>query len=318
VGRRLQQLARGILYYPDPKVGWYVPAVCAGRRVVRNQKFDAIYSSASPQTTHLVARRIHKLTGLPWVAEYRDPWVDLTYQGDAVERARRLEDSVAEEASALVMTSPSWARTYGEQWGKTVTAITNGCDGPLRPRTDGRGRFIIGHLGTMYPHRNRLGSLWRAVAEQGGVDLIRFVGRLDPRARTELDGAGLRRLIDETGFLPRAAALEILSTSSVLLLAGPHDASGVLRGWIPAKLFDYLASDLPILYIGDTRADAAEILRGYEGCYVLDGSDADGVRAALGECQAGARYVRDVTSFTRRSLTGALARLLDGVSARGR
>jgi hypothetical protein len=315
VGLRLQRLARGLVYYPDPKVGWYLPAVIAGHRAVRHGDFDAIYSSASPQTTHPVARRLHQATGLPWIAEYRDPWVDLTYQGDAVQRARRLEDAIAREASGIVMTSPNWARTYSERWQRPVTVITNGCDDRLPPRIDGRGRRVIAHLGTMYPHRNRLGVLWGAIAEHGGVDAVRFIGRVHPDAVAELNAAGLGQLVEETGFLPRAAAMEVMSRSSMLLLAGPDDAGGVMRGWIPAKVFDYLATDLPILYIGDTRADVAAMLRDYDGCHVLEPSDSEGVAAALRECQDGRRYVRDVTPVTRRALTATLAMLLDQVTA---
>ena len=94
--------ARRALYFPDPQVGWMPFALQAGRSAVRERAFDAIVSSSSPITSHLVARRVSRRAGVPWVAEFRDPWSELL-PAHSVQQARaaRLEQKLAREASAV-------------------------------------------------------------------------------------------------------------------------------------------------------------------------------------------------------------------------
>ena len=44
---------------------------------MQHRQFDVILSSAYPVTAHLVGRRLHRRVGVPWVAEYRDPFTEL-------------------------------------------------------------------------------------------------------------------------------------------------------------------------------------------------------------------------------------------------
>jgi hypothetical protein len=78
-------------------------------------------------------------------------------------------------------------------------------------------------------------------------------------------------------------------------------------------LFEYLATDLPIIYIGDPSSDAASLLRQYPGCYVLASRDLAGIKDALLSCR-GERHVRDVSRFLRSKLTERLAAVLNETS----
>ena len=62
VTRRIRDLVRRYVYRPDPQIGWYPFAVQAGRAILRESRFDAIFSSSFPITAHLVARRLHRVT----------------------------------------------------------------------------------------------------------------------------------------------------------------------------------------------------------------------------------------------------------------
>jgi hypothetical protein len=70
----LRNGARQLLYYPDAQIGWFPAAWRCGRKALRRTSFDAIFSSSPPVTAHLVARRLHRETSIPWVADFRDPW----------------------------------------------------------------------------------------------------------------------------------------------------------------------------------------------------------------------------------------------------
>jgi hypothetical protein len=105
-----------------------------------------------------------------------------------------------------------------------------------------------------------------------------------------------------------------LAGSSLLFASGGSGSEVLTRGWIPAKLFEYLATGLPILYFGDKRNDAARLLEPYAGCRVVNPHDTEAVATALeAELNAG-RYERDVEAFTRRAAAVKLARVLDEIS----
>jgi glycosyltransferase involved in cell wall biosynthesis len=321
LGGALRTAARAIAYYPDAQVGWYPAAVRSGRRAMRVQRYDAIFSSSVPITAHLIARRLHRRTGTPWIAEFRDPWSAGLPGRVARARAARLERSLTAETAGLVMTSPSWATRFSEEWGRPVSVITNGQDGvPPAPPASASDEFAVAYLGSYYPALQDLGGVWAAIRHltEAGVsapDRVRFIGEPDPAAWSELRAQGLEALVEVTGFLPHDEAMARLSSASVLLLAGPRDAAGTGRGIIPGKVFEYLATGLPILYVGATECDVADLLREFDGCHICAPNDVQGIAAALRESR-GRRHTRDLARFTRRALTGELARLLDATQPR--
>lgn len=315
----VRSLARAALYFPDPQVGWYPPAVASAPHKLRGRHFDAIFSSSFPITAHLIGRNLSRRLKAPLVAEFRDPWSETYDPGSPRYRiASALEASLARSAAGLVMTSPTWAAIHSRKWNCPVAVIPNGHDG-VRRASKPPPTATLAYLGTFYPRTQSLSSVWQALVtqQQAGsrsVGRLKFIGELNPSLRSELRHRGLESLVHETGFLPHARALQELSEATLLLLAGPRDARGLLRGHLVAKLFEYLSTDLPILYVGDTACDAAELLRKFPGCYVVGTDDVRGVRRVL-ETHDGHRYQRDIADLSRSSLTGRLAEVLDSATA---
>jgi glycosyltransferase involved in cell wall biosynthesis len=313
----LRRVARTLLYHPDSQIGWSVPALRAARRELRAHPVGAIVSSSFPVTAHLVARRLAQESGVPWVADWRDPWSEMLPAGTlARRRAARLERRLAETASARVMTSPSWARHHEALWGRRVTAIPNGHDEPGRADS-APAELVVTYMGSFYPETQDLSGVWPAIRlldeKETAVHRIRFIGDLHPGLRAQLDAHGLGDRVEVTGFLGHGAAMERLRESAVLLVAGPRDASGLMRGQVAGKIPEYLATGLPIVYSGDPDCDAADVLREYAGCHVVASGDVDGLADAL-RASHGATFDRDVAALSRRALAGRLAALLDEVA----
>ena len=197
--------------------------------------------------------------------------------------------------------------------------ILNGHSGASRSSAAGDNDFVLGYLGTYYPATQRLDAVWdavRRVNEGDGprVDRLRFVGDLHPDLHRALRERGLEQLVEVTGFLPHRDALAALARSSLLIAPGPYRGDALIRGHLPAKLAECLATDLPILYVGELDSDAAGLMRRYPGCRLVAGDDMDGAVQAL-HALRGRRFERDVEALSRRRLTGRLATLLDEASA---
>ena len=96
---------------------------------------DYIYFFGS-YTAHLVGLRLKKTTELPWIADFRDPWVENTQHQfpTALHRwlAQNLERQVIRTADRLVVVSQpmlsSWLERYPWLDPGKVAVITNGYD----------------------------------------------------------------------------------------------------------------------------------------------------------------------------------------------
>lgn len=309
--------ARRFLYYPDPQVGWYPFAAAAGLRLLRRERFDAIFSSAFPVTAHLVARTLARRSGIPWVAEFRDPWSDALPSDSPLRgRAARLERAIAGEAARLVMTSPSWARRYSDAWDRPIAVIPNAHDGAAAaPAGPGPVPPVLTYVGSFYPEMQDLSAVLSALGrlretDPGAMPRLRFVGELQPSLRDQIERAGLADRLEVTGFVSQDEALRLMGASSALLVAGASDDRAPWQGQIPAKAFEYLASGRPIVYVGTPESDAAALLRGHDGCHIVATGDVEGAVAALEQALRGGHYARALAGLSAHARAGGLADLL--------
>ena len=310
-------LVRRWLYFPDAQIGWYPGALAGGRRVIRDMKVDAIFSSSGPITAHLVARSLRRRSAIPWIAEFRDPWSARLLDAELPQRQRaeRLERSIAAEASAVVMPSPSWSAEHARRWDRAVATIPNGFGDVPPAGSPPHGELVACYLGSYYPPSQDLSAIWAALArlaaERSSRPVrVRVVGAVSSAMRAELRAHGIEPLLEETGFVPHAEALRLAASSSVLLVAGPTGEDRAGEGWVPAKLFEYLATGLPIVWVGPAENDGASLLREHAGCSVLPAHDIDGVFAVLAAIEA-ERHERDLAGLSRADRTRQLVDLLD-------
>ena len=266
-----------LLAFPDSQVGWLPFAVVAAIRAYRVSPFDVVYSTSAPITSHLVAGIVKRLTGVPWVAEFRDPW-----RGNPVTHAiagpgpwlhrrmqARLERWIVRSADRLVFVSPSTTRLYRQRYpdAATMVTITNGHDRSetIMPsvRVE-RGRYRIVWTGTL----DRPDEL--LVFLQAVDALLTRVPALADNSRStstetcptlaRRSGPGSQRserLVEAVrfhGFVPRRVALQaVADADAALVMLGSGPGMGQ---FVPGKLFDYLGQSKQVLAVlppGDAR-----------------------------------------------------------------
>jgi glycosyltransferase involved in cell wall biosynthesis len=326
---RLWRLQR-LLFFPDNQVGWLPFALVAAIRAHRSEPFDAVYSTAAPVTAHLVAGIVKRLTGVPWVAEFRDPWL-----GNPVTEAlagprpwvhrrlqARLERWIVRSADRVVFVSPSTTHLYRRRYpdAAAMLTITNGHD---PSETIGRSGGSVG------PPRYRIvwtGTLDRpaellmfleavkaVVARRPAlVDRLEvvFYGYVSDACRSIADrfaGDGpLASVLRFAGFVPRQVALEALADADaalVMLGAGPG-----MGQFVPGKLFDYLGQNRQILAVLPP-GDARDILEGLGWGVIAEPDLADIERAIehLLTLPPPARLADPEGRYDRVALAGRLA-----------
>jgi glycosyltransferase involved in cell wall biosynthesis len=259
---------------PDEKWVWIASASRVARRLAAERPFDVLVSFAQPWSDHLIGLRVHRATGLPWVAHFSDPWVDSPYlHGRPWQRRiwRRMEADVIRHATAIVFVNAQTAdrvmRKYPEAWRVKAHVVPHGFDradarsaapapdeGPLRLVYTGR--FYAG-IRTPEPLLRSLAALMkrRPLAR----DLrVTFVGTPVPAHERLAERLGLSGLVEFTGRVPFAESARIAASGDVLLVI---DAPADDSLFLPSKLIDYLPLGKPILGLTPRAGATADVLR---------------------------------------------------------
>jgi len=260
----------GLRHIPDRRRNWVNTAVPAGMRLIGEWKPDLMFASAPPFTGLIVASRLSRAGKIPWIADFRDLWVDNPYYSEPGWRRpidTLLEWQTVRDAAALVTVSPIWAEQLRRRHGKPTEVVYNGYaaeDFPSAPPRDERGGALtIRHTGTIYRGFRDPSAVFAAIAL-----LPEF---LRDRVRVEFFGdagddvvamAAKHRVGDRVAVRPRVPyrhALELQMQADVLLLLQWVDKRD--EGNLPGKLFEYLYARRPILFIGYEQGIAAQIIR---------------------------------------------------------
>jgi hypothetical protein len=116
---------RANLFIPDARVGWNKYAIRKGLEIIKKEKIDAIFTTSPPHSTHLIGRALHRKTGIPWLADFRDPWTDISYYKElphtplARQLDARLERSVLSEATRITIVTPYYLDLMKQKVGKS-------------------------------------------------------------------------------------------------------------------------------------------------------------------------------------------------------
>ena len=267
--QRLRRHYFGLIHIPDMRADWVRTAVPAGRQLIKKWKPEIIFASAPPYTGLIVASRLARAFDIPWVADFRDLWVDNPYYSEPRWRKpidAMLERQILRRAATLVTVSPIWAEQLRRRHGKATAVVYNGYaeeDFPQRaPRADTGEVLTIRYLGSIYRGFRDPSALFSAIALLPDQLRARIkVEFFSDEGNAILDAAAAHRVESAVVVKPRIPyrqALELQMESDVLLLLQSSDQRD--EGNLPAKLFEYLYARRPILFIGYERGIAARMV----------------------------------------------------------
>lgn len=314
---------RSNFFIPDARVWWVKPSIRFLKDYVKKHPVDAIISTGPPHSMHLIAQGLKRATGLPWIADFRDPWTGIDFYGQlslttlADRKHHRLEREVLTQADRVVTVSWSWANDLEALGAKSVAVITNGFDRADVPEGNIAvdDRFSLVHTGSMSATRD-LPGLWRALAAIGENDpvfrerfVLRFVGPVDHSVVESATAAGLGGHIERMGRVSHAVAMQEMQRARVLLL--PINDTPNSAGILPGKLYEYMSVGRPILAVGPATGDVARVLG---SAHLLAPREPDpttraAIRSLFDRVQPTVGH--DIQRYDRRELARAMAELLN-------
>ncbi len=253
--QRLMLWIRSNLFVPDPRAGWVRPSVKFLCSYLEEHPVDVIVTTGPPQSVHLIGRGLHRRLGVPWVADFRDPWTKMFFFENLPllpwvrRRHFRLEKSVLDEATAVISVTPRVQADFAARTSTPVHLITNGYDESdfavdLHERTDGKFRIV--HTGLFASDGNPL-ELWNALAGlcSESSDFaqrleIRLAGKVDPEIVDSIVEAGLGAQLKLLGYLPHPESVAELRQADIILLPLRHGSE--YSKVYPGKIFECMAA----------------------------------------------------------------------------
>lgn len=330
----------GWLARPDRWISWRPDALRRGKRLIRELGIQALWSTYPIATAHQIGAELQAQSGLPWIADFRDPMAQDDYPPDPRTRQAFLdiERLAVERARFCTFTTPGAARCYTSRYPLApagIEVLENGYDeesfagaenlgqaGSLNP-----GRLTLLHSGIVYPEERDPSHLFQALARlrhEGCISAANFVLRLRAPVHVETAQrlAQLHGAADLIEILPavsyREALAEMMRAEALLVLQ-----AGNCNDQIPAKIYEYLRSGRPMLCLTDPAGDTAGVVRaaGLTDLARLDSADdiTLALRRFLAAVRAGQAGTADpgyVRRASRRGRTEALAALLDRTAAK--
>lgn len=291
----------GPMAWPDRWVSWWPGAVlkgCAAVYAARTSPtpYGVVWSTYPITTAHLIGGAIAKWTGLPWVADFRDPMTTDTYPGPGARRWlwRRIERFAVRHAALCVFTTSSAAEAYAARYPEArarMAVVENGYDesafreaSPMRPGLDDDALLLL-HSGGIYPKDRDPTAFFIAIQRlvaQGTVDRGRLCLRFrasghDSYVRELAERHGVADIVDIAPPVPyRQAIGEMMGADLLLLFQGKQ-----FNTQIPAKVYEYLRAGRPLMGLVDHAGQTARVLAGYGATSVVDIGDVDEILAGL-------------------------------------
>jgi glycosyltransferase involved in cell wall biosynthesis len=292
---KISSFIRGNVFIPDARAGWKFYAYPRAKKIIRDEKIDAVITSGPPHSTHLIGKKLKEKLNITWIADLRDPWSELYYNKELPRMAwakkldAGLEQEVLEKADKVLTIGPSLSKLLaGKVPGQEhkFHYILNGYDDEAMNKTEAIDDHLfkitfIGQYALAQPYEGLLNAIADFINEftnETGKMKICLAGTFD-----EIILQNFRKLprisVEHYGRIPHQQALSLMKNSQVLLNSlAELEASRIL---ISGKLMEYISTGNPILCIGDPEGDAAGLLETLPNSRMFNKNDVSGMKEFL-------------------------------------
>jgi len=266
---------------PDRWISWWLGAIPAGLDLIKRNKPKVIWSTYPIATAHLIAYTLHRLTGIPWVADFRDPMTDVPYPEDRHTKAvyRWIEKKTIKHCSHAIFTTPGTLKLYADRYPHIPSdhwhVIANGYDEEAfdaidvgqkpaeKPASDNT--ICLVHSGILYKVERNPEPFFEAIValkKSGDIskDTLKIILRAsgnEDNYQQRLNQLKIDDIVILAAALPYQEALSEMLTADGLLLF----QAATCNRQIPAKAYEYLRAHRPIFALTDAQGNTAALLK---------------------------------------------------------
>lgn len=331
----LLRAIRGNFFVPDARVSFVKPSIAFLEEYLKTHQINTIITTGPPHSMHLIGRELKiKNPALRWISDFRDPWTTIGYHKSlylgkrAKKKHKALEASVLGLADIITTTSNTTAQDFKSITKRPIKIITNGfeakdwketpCTKLVAKQLQG---FSMLHIGSLLSGRNpevlwaSIASILKASPAFEALFSLHFVGIVSEQVKTRLHLHGLMPYCTFHGYRPHKEMAAYQKYGQLLLLLEINSKDH--RGIIPGKLFEYMASETPILGIGPLDWEVSEIVAHTQSGAVFLYEDKTAIKTfilqAFEQFKKGnaAQKPKNIAAYERKTLTQSLVHILD-------
>ena len=271
--------------FPERWYGSWKPILEeAAVNIHTRHQIDLVIGSANPNVVHTVGWHLNQLFQVPYIMDYRDTWQLDMYSGRRTLRdnspGARWERRLIGSANEIWFVNDPIADWHAHLYpaaSERIHVVPNGFDSdfiaatpPLRPnRAAG---LIFGNIGTMTAQTPIAPLIQAWVAAQKSttelataqLELYGYLGHLgddDGRVLDAITDYG-NGSVSYRGTVPKSEVAQTYAGLDALILP-----LGTSRFMTSGKVFEYMATGLPIVSVHHPTNAVSDTLRGYPGWF---------------------------------------------------
>lgn len=314
-------------YIPDSKSGWKKQAIKTANEIIEQHDIQAIFATAPPFTDFLIANDLSRKHDIPFLADYRDTWVDnpFKYYPTPIHKNRnlKLEQMILSHAQKSFVTTrfakELLLRRYRFVSHEDILILPHGYDSEdfadvSRERSDDK--FVITHSGLFQDDRTpkyflkAFAQFISSNKQAKEVTKLRFVGLMRPSHIKMVNKYKLHDNVELTGYVTHKESIRHILDSDVLWLM----MNDTYRS--PGKLYEYFGARKPI-FINAPSGPMTKLVSDSGAGFVTEPDNVKAIAKQLAELfelwLSGKLPIPDekfISNYDRSKITNDLAREL--------
>jgi hypothetical protein len=283
---------------PDKWQSWILGGVISGLLAIRRKKPGVIVSTYPIASAHVIGYLLHKVTGIPWIADFRDPMVQKDYPSDKHRKKvwDWIEAKAVKHCRKIIFTAPGAIKLYKERFPDVAEdvwqLIPNGFDQTMfddleipAPINDPEKPIRLLHAGIVYPSERDPSALFKAISELKYEQKINakqlqlwLRGTAhDDHYRDKIAELNIDDIVQlKPGVTYKKALQEMLEVESLLLLQAKN-----CHYQIPAKAYEYIKARKPVLALTEDDSDTGQVIKGSGAALIAPLDDVTQIKKAL-------------------------------------
>ncbi len=312
---------RGNYFIPDARKGWIPFAVKAAKKLIKEEEIKQLITTGPPHSTHLAGLKLKKLFDLNWWADFRDPWTDIFYNNSlyrltkTISKDRALEKEVLQKADGIITTvGGNFIKQLKDKATKQkFSVIPNGYDADLiqninaAPKKIGLHIVYTGLLTQNQEYEALLNvindcsknfKIYFSLAGNIHIDIIKKITFALPDVTVEF-----------LGYISHFNAISLMKSADLLV---NFIFKGAENQMISGKLLEYIASEVPILSLGNPQSEAGLLLNKGSNSWMVDKDNKSKMKLILKSLKDKKTKNRfpQLSQWSRLSLTKKLIKVI--------
>jgi glycosyltransferase involved in cell wall biosynthesis len=320
------------LEFPDGQLIWAISAYFLALKIIKKHPVDVIFTTSAPYSNHLIGFWLKRTTGIPWVADFRDEWSKNPIISIPTKIHRvlinKVERQIVNSADHVISVSEPIVESFRRLSDDThkFSAITNGYDkNDFAFVKEDMGlhldkKFRMTNVGSFYETPIHFFQAVESLLSCGEIpseDLqIELVGKFSNPF--QFIKPAWKDIIKYTGYLNHRLAIVELLKANVLFFAISNRRG---KQMYPGKVFEYLATGIPILAMVPRDSITAELIHKTRAGWVVPPDDIGAIKSTIlrlyWDWKKGNLSIdpnkQIIEKFERYNLTRDLANILDKI-----